>query len=249
MACKKRAKLGFFSLHLSVNPYNLPMLAIANRNIAAGLRNHFKGFILEFSAEGISDPHLSGHPSLFFCNTPSGLIVSPDLPPATLDQLAQHEIKFTKGGRHPAGSCYNAVATDKYLIHRLDQTDPSILQNCHYLKKIPVKQGFTRSHLLPLKNDHFITSDIGIEEALREKGMDVLFVSPREILLPGHENGGIGGTAGVLENTVFFHGSLQFHPDGEKIRSYLDNLGFSLIELSGSPLTDSGSFLFLRTEI
>ena len=38
------------------------------------------GEIVEFATEGITYEAISGHPDIFFCPTPAGLIVAPNLP-------------------------------------------------------------------------------------------------------------------------------------------------------------------------
>ncbi len=233
------------------------MLIIVNRdiptsakeNLTASVRSHHPDVVLlELETEGIVPPFISGFPCMFFCPLPDKLVVSPELPEKYVQLLKEHRVKFIQpetSDQKPETGSYNAIATGEYLIHHLPLTDPAILQNCHYLKKIPVKQGFTRSHLIPLRDHHFITSDKGIETALRERGLDVLLVSENEILLPGHLNGGIGGAAGISGDAVFLTGSLSFHPEGEKIRNYLEILHYRILELDRAPLMDYGGILFV----
>jgi hypothetical protein len=242
--------------------YDRRIPAEAKEKLAAtGRTLPVKATLLEIESEGLVDPTVSGHPVVFFCPVPGKLIVAPDLPERYIRNLKKESVNFSfgnfcagknrgmerwrNGDRIPVH--YNAVATGDYLIHELSQTDPVILQNCHYLKKIPVKQAFTRSHLLHLRGNHFLTSDKGIEKALQERGLDALYVSPGSIVLPGHANGGIGGCCGICGDRVFFNGALRFHPEGEVIRNLLNRLGFRIVELTEGPLTDTGSFLFLST--
>src|ERR1035437_4638273 len=187
------------------------------------------GTLLELETEGIVYPAISGHPDIFICQTPQTLIISPSLPEKYLQQIIEHKIPFITGNpsslipnpsslitnppsriTHPASIRYNAAVSDNYLVHRLEFTDPSILENCHTRKKIPVKQGYTRCNLLLLKDDHYITSDLGIHKNLILAGLDGIFVSPDGILLPGFANGFIGGTMGILRDSIYIIGSL-FH--------------------------------------
>jgi hypothetical protein len=224
---------------------------------------------LELETNGIVEEAVSGFPVIFFCPIPGKLIIAPDLPGTFIQLLNRYRIAFAFGD-HPARESadpdqepsphiphsispilypvsYNALVTDRYLIHELPLTDPEILRSCHYLKKIMVRQGFTRSHLLHLSGNHFLTSDRGIEKALREAGQDVLCISPSPISLPGHANGGIGGCGGVAGNYLFLNGSLDFHPEGKRVRDYLSGIFISVIELTEEPLTDAGGLFFLRT--
>jgi hypothetical protein len=146
--------------------------------------------------------------------------------------------------QYPASIHYNAAVSNHYLIHRLEYTDPVILENCHTLKKIPVKQGYTRCNLLLLKDDHYITSDPGIHRNLERAGLEGILVSPEGIKLPGFPNGFIGGTAGIFNDTVYFIGSLSKFPEGDSVRTFLEKLDYRIVELYEGPLLDGGGILF-----
>jgi hypothetical protein len=119
------------------------------------------------------------------------------------------------------------------------------------LRPVHVDQGYCRCNLLPLKDDHFITSDIGIFKVLQglrpePTGLHpyVLYVSPNDILLEGFPHGFFGGCCGVWENKVFINGSLDHFSNGEAVRKYLDKLEYEIIELIYGHLEDIGSILF-----
>ncbi len=147
--------------------------------------------------------------------------------------------------QYPASVSYNAAVSDKHLVHRLEYTDPVILQNCHTLKKIPVKQAYTRCNLLLLKEDHYITSDPGIHKNLHRSGLDGIFVSPAGIILPGFPNGFIGGAMGLLNDVVFVTGSLAHFAEGDTVRNFLEDLDYRIVELYDGPLFDGGGILFI----
>ena len=210
--------------------------------------------LLELETEGIVYPAISGHPDIFICQTPQTLIISPSLPEKYLQIIKEHKIQFITGNpipnpsspiTHPASIRYNAAVSTNYLVHRLEFTDPSILENCHTRKKIPVKQGYTRCNLLLLKDDHYITSDLGIHKNLILAGLDGIFVSPDGILLPGFANGFIGGTMGILRDSVYIIGSLSHYPEGEAVRVFLAKLNYRIVELYEGPLFDGGGILFI----
>ena len=228
------------------------MLIIADKKIPAEAREKLSayGTLMELETEGIVYPAISGHPDVFFCNTPGGLVVAPNLPEMYFHALEKHNISFTKGNltsgiRHPSSVHYCAAIDDRYLIHRLEYTDPVILQNCHTLKKIAVKQGYTRCSLVLLKDHHYLTSDAGIHHALIHHGLNGLFVSPDGIILPGFQNGFIGGAMGLLNDTVFVIGSLDRHSEGGAIRKYLEDLDYCIVELYNGFLFDGGGVLFI----
>ncbi len=110
---------------------------------------------------------------------------------------------------------------------------------------IHLNQGYSRCNLLPLKNNHFITSDEGIKRVLQNYNLNVLQVSPEDIQLPGFKHGFFGGTCGVLGNSIFILGSLKNYKDGGKVETYLHSLNYEIIELFDGPLYDGGSILFL----
>lgn len=206
------------------------------------------GEVLPFETSEITYPAISGHPDIFFCQSGNDLVVAPNTPKIITTKLKALSIPFREGKTdvgsvYPQTAVYNAVTTNKYLIHNLKFTDPEILKGCVHLEKIDVKQAYTRCSLLPLKNDRFITSDKGIEKVLLQKGLEVEFVKPGGILLPGFDHGFFGGTSGVFEDKVFFIGNLDHFPEGEKVRQFLS--AYEIIELYDGPLFDGGSLFFI----
>ena len=228
------------------------MLIIVDKKIPGEAKQKLSayGTLLELETEGIVYPAISGHPDIFLCKTPQALIVSPSLPDKYIDKLQEQQLQFIPGNQassiqHPTSVHYNAAVSDHYLVHRLEYTDPVILQNCHTLKKIPVKQAYTRCNLLLLKDDHYITSDPGIHRNLHRSGLDGIFVSPTGIILPGFPNGFIGGAMGVWNEIVFITGSLSFYADGITVRKFLEDIHYRVVELYQGPLFDGGGILFI----
>ena len=54
------------------------------------------GEIVEFASKGITYEAISGHPDIFFCPTPAGLIVAPNLPQEYFSFLDQNNITYLK---------------------------------------------------------------------------------------------------------------------------------------------------------
>jgi hypothetical protein len=209
------------------------------------------GELLELMTDGITYPAISGHPDIFMCQSGDKLIIAPNLPGEYLVRLKKSGANFIIGefpvGReYPATSRYNAVATPNYLIHNFRHTDFMITRTLDDLHPVHVDQGYCRCNLLPLKDDHFITSDAGIYKVLRA-GLhpDLIYVSPDDIFLQGFPHGFFGGCCGVWEDKVFVNGNLSFYKDGEKVRDFLGILDYEIVELSNGPLSDCGSILFI----
>jgi hypothetical protein len=231
------------------------MLIIVDHKISYAAKERLSSFgdLLELKTEGVTYPAISGHPDIFICQSAGKLIVAPNLPGEYLTKLKTSfpDViigEFPVGMEYPASARYNAVATPNYLIHNFRHTDFMITRTLEDLHPVHVDQGYCRCNLLPLKDDHFITSDAGIFKALKglhpPSGGRHLLVSPEGILLQGFPHGFFGGCCGVWEDKVFVNGSLSFYKDGEKVRDYLDKLGYEIIELNNGPLMDCGSIIF-----
>jgi hypothetical protein len=236
------------------------MLIIVDKKIPREAKGKLsaKGSLLELETDGIVYPAISGHPDIFFCQTPQTLIISPDLPENYIQKIKEEKLPFTLGNpesqvesvksevKYPASVRFNAVVNDHYLVHRLEFTDPVILQNCRTQKKVSVKQAYTRCNLLLLKDDHYLTSDKGIHKNLKRIGLEGIFVSPEGILLPGFPNGFIGGATGLLNDNVHIIGSLSHYSEGQAIRKFLEDLKYGIVELYQGPLFDGGGILFMN---
>jgi len=228
------------------------MLIIADKKIPEEAKNNLQKFgeLVLLETTGITEESISGHPDIFFCKTQNKLIIAPNLPEKfktifTENNILFSEGKFKVGLKYPEAAHYNAVITENYLIHRTDITELEILNDCEQLSKIHVGQGFTRCSLLALKENNFITSDEGIYKTLNSLGLKTLLVSSENIILPGHRYGLFGGTCGIHEDKVFFIGSLANYKDGNKVRNFLESLGYSIVELYNGDLFDGGTILFL----
>jgi len=209
------------------------------------------GELLEIKTDGITYPAVSCHPDIFFCQSPDRLIVAPNLPERYLQKLKNNDILFipgelTVGKEYPETSRYNAVASNNYLIHNFRHTDFVITRTFEDHTPIHVDQGYCRCNLLPLKDDHFITSDEGIYKVLKRHTENIIKVTTDGILLEGFPNGFFGGCCGVIGDNVFINGSLKFHQDGKRVGAFLQESGYEIIELYDGPLFDGGGIICLE---
>jgi hypothetical protein len=228
------------------------MLILADKKIpgeaAANLASH--GVVHLFETGGITYGAVSGHPDVFFCRVNGSLVAAPNVPEHTRKILRENGVPFVEGetpvgAKYPATARYNAVSTDRYLLHNFRYTDPVITRLGEDLDLVHLSQGYARCNLLPLSNGSFITSDGGIAKVLTNFKIPVLRVNPDGILLPGFSHGFIGGAAGMLADTVFFIGSLDHYADGAAVRNFLESNGHRHVELYDGPLFDGGSLMFL----
>ena len=109
---------------------------------------------------------------------------------------------------------------------------------------VTVKQGYVRCNLFWIGTD-FVTSDRGIEKALRTAGFEGLWVDPTPVLLPGFPYGFIGGCAGTDGRHVFWTGALKhLGPEtAAALRALTEKKGLETVELSQGPLIDGGGLI------
>lgn len=209
------------------------------------------GEVLLFETSDLVYDAISGHPDIFMTVVDNQLIVAPNLPGFIKQKLISNQCKFIEGyepvgAQFPETTAYNVVCTSKYIFHNFKHTEHRIKEIATNLIPIDVPQAYTRCNLLPLNGNDFITSDPGINKVLNRSGFNALFVNPHDILLQGFSYGFFGGACGVSGNSVFIIGNLDKFMDGHKVRSFLENLNFEIIELYDGPLFDGGSLFFIK---
>jgi hypothetical protein len=208
------------------------------------------GKVMWFETSGITYPAISGHPDIFFAQVENSLVVAPNLPESYIRILENENIPFLKGkspvGKaYPETAYYNALADNQFIIHNPKLTDPVLDRLACELTKVNVRQGYCRCNCLSLNGEAYISSDESITKALQSLGKKVCNVQPESILLPGFPFGFIGGTAGVIESTVVVNGNLSTFNEGEKMKKFILNADFQIVELHDGPLTDVGGIIFL----
>ncbi len=217
---------------------------------AAKARLAAYGEIVEFTTQNITYDAISGHPDIFFCPTPAGLIVAPNLLEKYYSLLNKHSVNYTigqmpVGSEYPDSARYNALVTDTYLIQNPSISDPTISKINPGLEIIKVKQGYVRCNLVGLPGGSFITSDRGIEKSLIQQKLEVLFVEPSCVKLDGFENGFIGGACGIFEENLFFCGSLRYINERDQIEAIAARSGAQIIELYDGMPVDVGTILYI----
>jgi len=208
------------------------------------------GDVLWFATEGITYPAISGHPDIFMTQINEHFVVAPNIPVEVTDSLSLNGIVWQFGNspvgkKYPDTSHYNALVDRHIRLHHLNDTDRIIIEKTSALQNLNVKQGYCRCNCLSLNGNSYFCSDKSIEKALRLAGKEVLFVHPDEIELPGFSHGFIGGTAGIYNNIIFFCGSLSSIEDGETLKAFLIQFGYTIIELYDGPLIDVGGIFFV----
>lgn len=205
---------------------------------------------MQLESTGIVYPAISGHPDIFICDTGSGLVVSPNIPEEYLEVILQRKINVRIGEKplgfeYPATSYYNAVVTEKYLVHNLKYTDTNILDECHDKIHLHTNQAYTRCNLIPLGENNFITSDKNIEKVLLKEKQNVLYTSPEYIILPGFPHGFFGGCCGVFMKKLFIAGNMKYYKSKDIVIEFAKSCGMEIIELYDGRLFDAGGIFFI----
>lgn len=206
------------------------------------------GPLLELKTEGITYEAISGHPDIFIFQARDRLITAPNLPDYFTSELKNLNIPFEKGHRpvgpaYPQTAGYNASVNGSVFIHRLDITDPAVLDSVSDYEKINVSQGYSRCNIIPLPNAGFITSDQGIHQELLNKGFKSKLYTGDAIILKGFPKGFIGGTCGTDGSRLYITGSLHALDNGDQLSEFIIHSGLELIELTRNTPIDCGCIL------
>lgn len=227
------------------------MIIIADSRIPEAALSNLKeyGQVIPFQTSGITYEAISGHPDIFFSKIHDKLIIAPNLPERYKQILNSHGVVYSEGelpvgAKYPETAKYNVVCTDEYLIHNFRYTDSEVTRAADDVDLIHVDQGYTRCNLIPLGGKRFMTSDSKVFRVLKRYDLDVFFVDPKGIILPGFKHGFFGGACGIHGNKFFVIGSLITLDPEKEIRSYIEDSGYKIIELYDGPLFDGGSILF-----
>ncbi len=192
---------------------------------------------------------IAAHPDIFFCQTDQQLVASPDIPAEWKNRLLQAGVELVFGAEglgaaYPATARYNAVVAEGLLIHHRRATDTRLISVCKDKRYVHVPQAYTRCNLLPLGHRNFLCSDVAIEAALHEAGMQVLMIDPRQVTLQGHQHGFAGGCFGLWKQQLVCCGSLRMLKEEKQVRALAGALELEVLELFDGPMTDVGSIFF-----
>lgn len=145
--------------------------------------------------------------------------------------------------KYPANVLLNFLLFNNKLYGKSDAIDNSVKEYCgkKNINIININQGYARCSTLVINEKAAITADKSIEKALKKDGAEVLLIQPGHIRLEGFDYGFIGGSSVKIENTIYFFGNLENHPDGQKIKDFIRRYNSNLeILCPRLPLTDIG---------
>lgn len=191
---------------------------------------------------------VSGHPDmLMFIVNPKKIIIHKNMQKEFTNRLkrldidviySQNELKDL----YPNDIILNGVGISNYFVHKLNNTDTLLLNNLKDKILVNVTQGYTKCSVAIVNQSAIMTSDKKIAETFRNLNMDVLYLPPGDIMLPGLDYGFIGGCCSLLEkNLMVFYGDLRNYKYGFEVLSFLKKHFVEPYYLSGRKLIDRGS--------
>ncbi len=160
-------------------------------------------------------------------------------------------IKLIKGksrlkSNYPENIAYNVARIDKIAFHNTHFTDKKIREyfERNNIQLIHVKQGYTKCSTCIISKQAIITSDKGIAKVVDNYNIDVLYIKPGYILLPGLNYGFIGGATGLISsNTLAVAGKLKHHPSYKEIEKFCNKYSKNIISLTQEKAMDIGSII------
>lgn len=197
------------------------------------------------------DSRVSGHADLsVFHAGGEHIILAPYLEGSSFAQAVADmgaDICFAaihQSKKYPHDAQLNALSLGNRLICCRNATACEVIKSFDDSRGgrlLLTKQGYSACSICVVDENSIITSDPGIAFVCERDGMDVLFISPGFFSLEGYDLGFIGGSSFKLSETkLAFTGTLDGHPDRERILAFLDVHGVEPVFLTGSPAFDIG---------
>ena len=191
------------------------------------------------------DPRLAGHGdlSVFVCKK-RAIVAESLYSPDIVNLLTNRGYETVRSGRQgpaypkDAGLC--VCRTGRYTIYDPKTADPAVLDIADGVL-VAVAQGYTKCAALIVDDHSIVTADPGVSRVAKTAGMDVLDIAPGHIALEGYEYGFIGGASFIIDDdTVAFTGTLDEHPDRDRILVFLAERGKRPVFLTADPIFDIG---------
>lgn len=196
---------------------------------------------------------ICGHPDmLLHIVNQKNIIVHKDMDNKFINTLKNLHLDITFSQNnlrptYPYDIILNSVNWADLFIHNIKYTDPKLLEMINAKKLINVKQGYTKCSTALVTKNAVMTSDKTIAKALLKENIEVLFLPPGDILLPGLDYGFIGGCCGLIdEHSLAFFGNLNYYAYGDIVLQFLEKHNIKPIYLRQGKLIDRGSLLVIE---
>ena len=217
----------------------------ANKRIIQALEQ--EGFEVQLLAPFSALAHpVDTHADMLLCAFDNVLFMHKDYPLEIegFEKLIRIDEKIS--AKYPNDVLLNIAIAGKNAFANVEFASKTVLE---YLQKNGyeihhVKQGYAHCSTCIVSEGAIITADKGIAQEAQKAGIDALIISEGHISLPPYNHGFIGGCCSSYKGKIYFSGSLNYHPDGEKIRQFCISHGKEAVELCDAPLFDVGGIMF-----
>lgn len=194
---------------------------------------------------------ISSHVDIFICKIRDEIFLSTNITEIQLPNLVIGESKVL--GKYPFDIKYNVANIGDYVIHNFKYTDKKILNYIenNKLKKVDVKQGYTKCNIVVTSQNSCVTSDKSISKKLIENGIDALYVNESNIKLldksgkTTNMKGFIGGATGIIDNKFILFGDSKYLNNRETILNHIQKHGLELVEFKDELIYDYGGILLV----
>lgn len=195
------------------------------------------------------DPRLSGHADLSVFSPGDSTLFAADYLRSFSFPVNTSIIESKQSEKYPNDVQLNVCTVGNKAILNLNYAAGEIvdfLESCNY-ELIDVAQGYSRCCTLKVSDDSIITSDESICRAASRHDLNVLKISQGYIELDGFDYGFIGGCGFLYDRcTLLLTGSIQTHPDSDRISSFCANLGIHIEEMTNGKLFDIGGIISIQ---
>lgn len=201
---------------------------------------------------------VDGHPDIQFFLIENKLIAHKELSKNQMELLSKLGVSIVLGNSslslpYPGNIPYNALFAPDLLMHRLDATDPVILNEITKLKKsreimlINVRQGYSRCSCAYVGNNSYITEDTVMADKLLTLGKQVFYQKHSNVYLEGFDFGFIGGAISLIsihgEELVLISGSLDSYFYGKELMEFLKRRNIRYECIGEGKLMDRGTII------
>ena len=152
-------------------------------------------------------------------------------------------LKKPQGADYPKDAGLNLGLMGEYLICNPKTAAKEAIEQAHIGRRlVQTRQGYSRCATCFVDRSALITEDAGIAASAERTGLAVLRIQPDAVSLPGFSHGFLGGASFLLSaHRLAFTGSLDHHPDRDRILTFLRERGVEPIYLTDHLIFDIGS--------
>ena len=148
-----------------------------------------------------------------------------------------------QGADYPKDAGLNLGLMGEHLIcNPKTAAKEAIVQAQIGRRLVQTRQGYSRCAICFVDRSALITEDAGIAASAKKAGLSVLCIQPGAVSLPGFSHGFLGGASFLLSShCLAFTGSLEHHPERDRILAFLRERGVEPIYLTDHLIFDIGS--------